>query len=153
MIGLTAGFQYRLAEDYVQDWESQKNFFWQLNWRVPDLQPGTILMTNPLPFKYYSDNSLAAPLNWLWGTREPSDRLDYMFIFPKTKAVATGLSNLNWKSHTIIWGQFQWEHPNSIAVFYPPVMSADPYAYPETESPAATFDERSCLIFCASTYP
>lgn len=78
LVGLAAGaqFQYRLA--YRQDWLAQQNFFWQLAWRIPGLQPGTLLLTSEIPFTYSTDNSLSAPLNWVYdpqaGTERASNR-------------------------------------------------------------------------------
>ncbi len=53
-------FAYRL------DWTAQKRFFWQLAWRIPALEPGTLLLTSNLPFLITTDNSLSAPLNWIY---------------------------------------------------------------------------------------
>lgn len=66
LVGLAAGAQLHIALQYRQDWEAQKAFFWQLAWRVPGLQPGTLLLTTDLPFTYATDNSLTAPINWIY---------------------------------------------------------------------------------------
>ncbi len=66
LIGLAAGFHYQNANLYRREWLSQKAFFWQLAWRAPALQPGTALLASELPFTYFSDNSLTAPLNWMY---------------------------------------------------------------------------------------
>lgn len=56
----------------------QKAFFWQLAWRAPGLQPGTALLTSDLPFTYYSDNSLSAPLNWTYAPGDTSLSMPYL---------------------------------------------------------------------------
>lgn len=66
LAGAAAGYQYQQRLLYRQEWLAQKNFFWQLTWRVPTLQPGTTLLTSEIPFPHYSDNSLTAPLNWAY---------------------------------------------------------------------------------------
>jgi len=77
--GFSAGmqFQYRLA--YRQDWITQKAFFWQLIERAPGIKPGTLILTNELPFQYYSDNSLSAPLNWIYSPQQTSRKMSYLF--------------------------------------------------------------------------
>jgi hypothetical protein len=57
-----SGFQYR------RDWEAQRSFIWQLTWRAPGLESGTTILTAALPFQYYTDNSLTAPLNWTYAS-------------------------------------------------------------------------------------
>ena len=77
LAGLSAGAQYQFRQRYRQDWLAQKNFFWQMVWRMPALQPGTVLLTSELPFTYYSDNSLTAPLNWIYADAERGYQMRY----------------------------------------------------------------------------
>jgi hypothetical protein len=58
-----------------------QNFFWQLSWRVPGLKPGTSLLTNDIPLRYYSDNSLTAPLNWTYAPDDKSLQMPYLLMF------------------------------------------------------------------------
>ena len=69
LVGLSAGVQFQQRLVYRQEWLAQRNFFWQLVWRAPGIQPGTTLLTSEIPFTYYSDNSLSAPLNWIYAPR------------------------------------------------------------------------------------
>jgi hypothetical protein len=64
--GLAASAQFRLGQEFAREWEQQREFFQQLAWRAPGLQPGTALVTQQLKFEYSSDNSLTAPLNWMY---------------------------------------------------------------------------------------
>lgn len=66
LIGLAVGQHFYTANLYRREWQTQKNFFWQLAWRAPNIEPGTLLITSELPFVHYSDNSLTAPLNWAY---------------------------------------------------------------------------------------
>jgi hypothetical protein len=79
LTGLAVGFHFYNANLYRQDWNLQKSFFWQLAWRAPGLQPGTLVLTSDLPFKYYSDNSLTAPLNLIYARENHTLQLPYMF--------------------------------------------------------------------------
>ena len=78
-IGLAAGFHLQQANLYRKEWNYQKELFWQLTWRAPALQPGTTLLTASLPFTYFSDNSLAAPLNWTYAPDFHGTEMPYMF--------------------------------------------------------------------------
>ncbi len=91
LIGFSGGRDFMTANDYRRDWELQQNFFWQLVWRAPGLENGTILMTNDLPLRYYSDNSLTAPLNWIYAPHERGLQMAYHLFYP---AVRLGSPNL-----------------------------------------------------------
>jgi hypothetical protein len=77
-LALAAGLHFNVANEYRKAWNLQKNFFWQLTWRVPEIQPGTLLLTAQLPFTYYSDNSLSAPLNWVYAPGLDTDQMPYL---------------------------------------------------------------------------
>lgn len=81
LVSLTIAFHFLNAMAFKHDWDTFKDFFWQLSWRVPDLKENTIIMTTLFPLKYYSDNSLTAPLNWMYDPESKDDTLSYMFYF------------------------------------------------------------------------
>lgn len=64
IVSFSVGSQFLSANAFREDWDSLKDFFWQLHWRIPDIKNGTMLLTDKMPLGYYSDNSLTAPLNW-----------------------------------------------------------------------------------------
>ena len=61
---LAVGFQVTNAEVYAQEWERMTSFYWQLTWRMPDLQPGTVLAGDDIPLYRVADSAMTAPLNW-----------------------------------------------------------------------------------------
>jgi len=75
--GLASGYHYQNALVYRKEWLAQRDFFWQLVWRAPAIKPDTILITSELPFTYYSDNSLTAPLNWTYAPDYQSVEMPY----------------------------------------------------------------------------
>jgi tetratricopeptide (TPR) repeat protein len=77
-LALAAGLHFNTANEYRKAWNLQKTFFWQLTWRAPGIQPGTLLLTAQLPFIYYSDNSLSAPLNWVYAPNLETSQMPYM---------------------------------------------------------------------------
>ncbi len=80
LLALAAGTHMQLANAYRREWNTQKSFFWQLVWRAPNIQPGTIILSAELPFTYYSDNSLTAPLNWTYAPDLADKKLPYLFF-------------------------------------------------------------------------
>lgn len=66
LIGMSVGYHFTNAVSYRRDWQQQKDLFDQLRWRIPGLKDGTALISNELPLNYSTDNSLVAPLNWMY---------------------------------------------------------------------------------------
>ncbi len=88
------GYQFLNATHYRRDWSLQKSFFWQLVWRAPGLAEGTTLLTNDLPMKFYSDNSLTAPLNWIYAPENRSQEMSYLLLYPSLRLGRTELPSL-----------------------------------------------------------
>jgi len=93
LVGLACGWHYRNALAYTQEWQKQKEFFWQLTWRVPAIEPGTILLTTDFDFDFNQDDSLTAPLNWIYAPDNHSKDLTYLFYNVETR-MSQGLPQL-----------------------------------------------------------
>ena len=70
LVGLGAGQQFRYATEFRRERDAQSNLLWQFIWRVPDLERGTTILVNELPFKFDDDESLTAAINWIYGDKE-----------------------------------------------------------------------------------
>jgi hypothetical protein len=79
LIGFAAGRQFLWSTDYLRDWQAHKNLFWQMTWRAPGLKPNTVVLMNE-ELTFYADNSLSAPLNWIYSPNNRSDQIDYVFF-------------------------------------------------------------------------
>ncbi len=84
LIGLAAGRQFLWSTDYLRDWQAQKNLFWQLTWRAPGLKPNTLVLMNE-ELSFYADNSISAPLNWIYAPANHSDQIDYVLFYPTNR--------------------------------------------------------------------
>lgn len=93
VLGFSIAQQYRSSLSYYRDWSTQRILFWQMTWRMPGLEPGTILLFNELPVEHYSDNSLTAPLNWIYAPQNFSQQMDYVLYYP-TVRLGSGLPRL-----------------------------------------------------------
>jgi len=80
-IGLAVSVQFQNANAHRLDTRDQRNFFWQLSWRAPYIQPGTIFLSAEYRFKYESDNSITAPLNWMYAPDNHTQQMSFMYYF------------------------------------------------------------------------
>jgi hypothetical protein len=85
LVGLAVGQHFQVSNAYRRDWQTQQRFFWQLAWRIPELEAGTLLLVNQLPVQYYTDNSLTAPLNWFWAEGNSSQAMSYLLVYPEQR--------------------------------------------------------------------
>ncbi len=107
---------------YRREWQTQKDFFWQLTWRAPQLKEGTTVLTFGLPLNYYSDNSLTAPLNWIYAPDNHSTQLPYLLAFTDVR-VGAAIPELK-KSLPIIQkyrnAEFIGNTSDMLVIFYSP---------------------------------
>jgi hypothetical protein len=88
LLGLSVGYHFYNANLYREEWERQVNFFEQLQWRAPGIKEATALLTVELPLEHYTDNSLTAPLNWLYASGDSSETLPYYVAYLDLRADA-----------------------------------------------------------------
>ena len=85
IVSMAAGKQYLTSHDYLQDWSTYKDFFWQMAWRAPSIEPDTLILMNEDGFDHYADNSLSAGLNWVYAPDNHSDQIEYVLFYPTTR--------------------------------------------------------------------
>jgi tetratricopeptide (TPR) repeat protein len=86
LVAAAVGLQVQTGFAYRKDWNTQRNLFWQMSWRAPVLKPGTAVVSTNLPLRYFSDNSLVAPLNWVYAPDNHTPSMDYMFYYASVRA-------------------------------------------------------------------
>lgn len=121
LIGLSAGRQFLWSTDYLRDWQVQKNLFWQMTWRAPGLKLNTLVLINEQLF-YYADNSISAPLNWIYAPENHSDRIDYVLFYP-TNRLGHSLPSLEKNipiQYDYIAGRFTGNTSQVVAFYYDP---------------------------------
>jgi len=94
-IAFAVGWQFTIANNFRREWDNQRLFFQQLSWRIPALKTGTLIATHELPFKYVTDNSLTASLNWIYAPEIKSHTLPYMLAYTKARTGSSLLPSLN----------------------------------------------------------
>jgi len=93
LFSLSGTYQLFQANNYRNEWDDFTNFFQQISWRVPSLEKNTILITDELTFKHYTDNSLTAALNWLYAKNVSEFQLPYMLNYTSIR-LGTSLPSL-----------------------------------------------------------
>lgn len=81
LAALAVGVQFNNGYLWREDWQQQQSFFWQVAWRIPDLEPGSILLSSDTPFAYSSDNSLTFPLNLIYAPENRSTEIEHAYFF------------------------------------------------------------------------
>jgi len=81
VLGLAVGAHFQIAASFQRDWNYQVAFLRQLSWRIPGMRVGTSLLTQELPIDYSTDNSLAAPLNWIYATDISDRSMPYNIVY------------------------------------------------------------------------
>jgi hypothetical protein len=85
LIAFAVGWQFMKANSFRREWDNQRQLFWQLSWRIPALKPGTLITTDELPLTYVTDQSLTAPLNWIYSPQIKPYDLPFMFAYTKAR--------------------------------------------------------------------
>jgi hypothetical protein len=80
MISLSIGAQFLNANSFRRKADELRQYFWQLTWRMPGLEPGTFLLTQKIPLGYYSDNNLTPLLLWTYSPQDRTDTDMYRFF-------------------------------------------------------------------------
>jgi hypothetical protein len=85
LTALAIGVQIQNGFAFREDWRAQENYFWQLAWRAPALQAGTVIVTEGDPFRFTDDDALTFGVNWLYAPNYAGGNLDYGQVFMTTR--------------------------------------------------------------------
>jgi hypothetical protein len=84
ILGLLLAFaistQIRTINRYKLNWEIQRDYYWQLYWRVPAMKPGTALFGTKMPFGYIADYSVSYAVNAIYAPDMEASNLPYWFF-------------------------------------------------------------------------
>jgi hypothetical protein len=85
IFSFSLSFQVNYANNYRNEWDRFKDFLTQITWRIPSLEEDTLLVTDELTLRYYSDNSLTAAFNWVYADPQQEKTLPYLINFSKAR--------------------------------------------------------------------
>ncbi len=83
LTGLSISYQIQTSNDYRKDFNRQKAFYSQLAWRIPSLEPGTVIFSPGIPSGKEADYSYSMGINMLFSQGEIRPDLDYWFTGPR----------------------------------------------------------------------
>ncbi len=123
LVALAVGKQFLTANEYAQDWQTQKDLFWQLTWRAPSLQPDTAIIMNEGALKFYADNSLSPVVNWIYAPEKRGEDIDYVLLYPTTRLKSDALPKLEPDLPIFteyLAGQFHGNTSQVLAIYFMP---------------------------------
>ena len=77
---LSVLFQVRNTYVYINEADKMNDYFWQLAWRAPGLERGTILASEDIPLNRTSDNDLSPVVNWQYAPENTGLHYDYKYF-------------------------------------------------------------------------
>ena len=121
LIALGIGQQFYNANIFRRDWLNQQQFYSQLAWRIPALEPGTLLITDQLPVDYETDLSFTAPINWIYAPEYTRSGVPYGLIYIE-KRIKGSLASLKPEEEVKVYlrtVQFDGSTSKAIVFFMP----------------------------------
>lgn len=121
LVAFAAGRQVMISDAFRRDWQAQKELFWQMTWRAPGLKPNTLVLMNE-DLSFYADNSISAPLNWIYAPDQSGEQIPYVLFYPtnrldsKLTALQPGLP----VEFSYIAGEFKGNTSDAVAFYYAP---------------------------------
>lgn len=65
-IGIALAAQFGNAVQWAQFWEDQRDLWWQLSWRAPQLEQGTVLLIEPPGKGFFEGYEIWGPANFVY---------------------------------------------------------------------------------------
>jgi hypothetical protein len=115
IVGLSVVFHLQNINTYFKEWEQVREIFWQLTWRAPNIEPGTMLMMDGLPTFYYPSNSYTSLMNWTYDPQASGGNENYKII-EVSQRLGNVLPSLE-PDIPITHGTFSGNTSRSIAIF------------------------------------
>ena len=63
LIGMALAAQFGNSVQWAQFWEDQRELWWQLSWRAPQLEEGSVLLVEPPGKDFFEDYEIWGPAN------------------------------------------------------------------------------------------
>ena len=74
LLGTSIMTQYLNTRSFADFWQAERNLWWQLSWRAPDLKSGTVLLPDlPSQYRLAESYEIWGPANLIYRHRNPLD--------------------------------------------------------------------------------
>ncbi|MGE5643108.1 MAG: hypothetical protein ACM3Y8_08860, partial [Byssovorax cruenta] len=80
LLGLAVGLQLRTNVDYARGWQKQSQFYWQLYWRAPYIEPGTAFISEGEIFPFMGVHPTSYAINLLYPSHGTARQFNYAFF-------------------------------------------------------------------------
>ena len=80
MVGFAINFNLGIANSYRRSWDIQKQFYWQLYWRAPYIEPGTPVIAAHEILPYMGIPSTGIVLHLVYSQNQNAPLMDYWFF-------------------------------------------------------------------------
>jgi hypothetical protein len=124
LISFGVGQQFFSANGFRRDWETQAEIMWEMAWRIPALEPNTVLLTNEIPIDHETDQSFTAMINWMYAPNYTRSNLPYMLLYTEKRLGGPTIPDL--KPGTVISYSFRTvdflSDTSSAVVLYKPPL-------------------------------
>jgi hypothetical protein len=81
LIGLSLGKNLLVMNEFRQEYILVSSYMNQLHERIPDLKPGAFIISNSLPFSYFSYATLTSMVDWAYSPQNTGMDLDHVFVY------------------------------------------------------------------------
>ncbi len=82
LLALGVGRQFQRAAFYRVAWMDQTRTFWNITWRMPQLETNTVLVTNDQPLAFINQaTALSSALDWIYAPEKNSERISYVIVY------------------------------------------------------------------------
>jgi hypothetical protein len=123
LTGMGVGFQIRNSVSYYRSSLKINDFYWQLHWRAPALQPGTAILSADELFPYMGRSVTAVAVNLAYPQSHSGRKVDYWFFelyHDIGSKVVPRLARARPLTGTFRTFDFSASSNESLAVFYKP---------------------------------
>ena len=80
LVGFAINFHLGIANSYRRSWDMQKQFYWQLYWRAPYIEPGTPVIAAHEILPYMGIPSTGIVLHVVYSQNQNAPLMDYWFF-------------------------------------------------------------------------
>jgi hypothetical protein len=120
LVGVAVSTHYNNAVYYRDNWESQKQYWWQLTWRAPHIKEGTVLVGITDNYRFEEDYELWSPANLTYypGSKEIKIRSEVL----DSQTVKKILSD-SWDRGATRTIDYERDYENTLVAYIPSPMS------------------------------
>ncbi|MDZ4159411.1 MAG: hypothetical protein U1B80_06450 [Anaerolineaceae bacterium] len=121
-LSLAVGFNLRNANTYRWKWEEQKNLYWQLAWRAPNLEPDTAILAENILFPYQGLFATSSAVNLLYPQPDAAGDMAYWVysLLPARQHTTPG--TVDYRTHFRLF-RFETSSQNAILIMPPAQFS------------------------------